>query len=260
MDGVLTRCMSLESIPPSLTAFHDERRRSLTTTSTRPSPLLLCAGRYWDRRASSCVQEFWRPAHPPVSCAFVSKGLFVQFPVVDCFSGGYRGSAMFRCGRLVDGEYPGVSRVCRVVWCVREQPGRYCCQYTSSSSVTFPPCRCADGVAHVVTIDETRAERGRAVARCRRHLEKRPPPGVVGHVVGTTVSGPVVGSGRPRSTGESRVALFFWWRGRTNFATPSGVVHPNEAGRRLISGGAAAGLVAVAPGHQHQGFLSRSQG
>ena len=59
----------------------------MTTTSTRPVPMLLGAGRYWNRRASSCVTEFWQPAHPPVSCAFVSKGLFVGFPVLDRFSG-----------------------------------------------------------------------------------------------------------------------------------------------------------------------------
>lgn len=78
--------------------------------------------------------------------------------------------------------------------------------YARSTIVTFSPRRFADGFAHVA-VDRTRAEGGRAVARCRRYSEKSSPPDFMGHVVGRTVSDPVVvvGSGRPRSMDVSRV-------------------------------------------------------
>ena len=174
------------------------------------------------------------------------KRLIRRVSGLDRFSGVDRGSPIFRRGRLVDGENPGVARVCRVVWCVGGQPGRYYCQSTRSS-VVFPPCRCADGVDHVVTIDKTCAERGRAVARWRRHLEKSPPPCVVGHFVGRTVFGPVVGSGPPRSVDVSRVELFFRGAVGRNFASASGVGHLVQCltrGDVAQCRGAAVGLVA----------------
>ena len=95
----------------------------MTTTSTRPGSMLLGAGRYWDQRASSCVQDVWQPAHPLVSCPFVSKDLFVAFRVFDSFSGVDRGSQIRRCGRLGNGTNPGVARVRRVVGSEGNQAG-----------------------------------------------------------------------------------------------------------------------------------------
>ena len=180
-------------------------------------PARCCLGRYWDQRASSCVQEFWQPAHPPVSCDLVSKGLFVGLPVLNRFSGVDRASPTFRGGRFSDGANPGVARVRRVVWCVGRQPGRQYSQKTSSS-VTLPPYPCADGVAHVVAIDKTRAERGssgrtsppaprkESAARCR----------------GTRRSKDSIW---PRRWARAAVFygcvsrwVFFLWRGRTLFS------------------------------------------
>ena len=68
--------------------------------STRSGVTLLGADRYWGQRASRYAQECWQPAHPQVSCAFVSPSLFVRFPVLDRFSGGDRGGRVLRPGGL----------------------------------------------------------------------------------------------------------------------------------------------------------------
>ena len=88
------------------------------------------------------------------------------------------------------------------------------------------------------------------------------PTGVVGRVVGSTVLGPVVGSERPRSIDVYRIGLLF--RGaidqncRISVRRGTPLTLLNEGRRSITYGGTAVGVVAVAPGHQHRGYVSRT--